>query len=110
MGGGRPRIGGDDDPCGEAGAVNLFGSRYGLPGAISGHQTYYFWGPGTASGSVLILLQVPLADAQQICGSVEVAAEVGHPMAMAEEHFPVLVCRNLREPLADLWPRVKHWN
>jgi len=30
---------------GEAGAIDFFGSRYGLPKAISGHQNYYYWGP-----------------------------------------------------------------
>jgi hypothetical protein len=30
---------------GQAGASDLFGHRYGLPKAISGHQNYFFWGP-----------------------------------------------------------------
>ena len=30
---------------GQAGAVDLFGAKYGLPKAISGHQSYFLWGP-----------------------------------------------------------------
>ena len=37
---------------GEAGAVNLFGPSYGLPAAISGHQTHFFWGPRGATGEL----------------------------------------------------------
>ena len=34
---------------GEAGAINFFGPKYGLPQAISGHNTYWLWGPGNCS-------------------------------------------------------------
>ena len=30
---------------GEAGAIDYFGPKYGLPRAISNHQTYWLWGP-----------------------------------------------------------------
>jgi 4-amino-4-deoxy-L-arabinose transferase-like glycosyltransferase len=30
---------------GEAGAIDFFGEKMGLPQAISGHQNYYYWGP-----------------------------------------------------------------
>ncbi|UCE62024.1 MAG: hypothetical protein JSU63_09925, partial [Phycisphaerales bacterium] len=32
----------------EAGAIDFLGRRYGLPGAISGHNSYHMWGPGDA--------------------------------------------------------------
>jgi 4-amino-4-deoxy-L-arabinose transferase-like glycosyltransferase len=35
---------------GEAGAVDSFGRRYGLPQSISGHDGYYVWGPGGCTG------------------------------------------------------------
>ena len=31
---------------GEAGAVDYYGKKYGLPGAISDHNSYWMWGPG----------------------------------------------------------------
>jgi hypothetical protein len=39
---------------GEAGAVALFGSAYGLPTPLSGHNNYWLWGPGAASDRVVI--------------------------------------------------------
>lgn len=41
---------------GEAGAIDFFGSRYGLPKAICRHQTYYLWGPRQYTGEIMILL------------------------------------------------------
>jgi hypothetical protein len=41
---------------GQAGAIDFFGKRYGLPPALSGHQTYYLWGPRGYSGQCMIVL------------------------------------------------------
>jgi hypothetical protein len=59
---------------------------------------------------VMILLQSKREDAERNCNSVEAAGEVGHPLAMAEEHYTIYICRGLKEPLRELWPRLKHWN
>jgi len=95
---------------GEAGAVNLFGPRYGLPTAISGHQTHFFWGPRGCTGEVLIVLQRSREGLERVCASVEEAGRHEHPWGMAEENGPIHVCRGLKTPPADLWPQVKHWN
>ncbi|MCA1614314.1 MAG: hypothetical protein LC800_09300, partial [Acidobacteria bacterium] len=95
---------------GEAGAIDFFGPRHGLPKAISPHQNYFLWGPRDYTGEVLILLQSDRADAEEHCGSVEETERVGHPYAMAEEHYTILVCRGLKRPLKELWPDLKVWN
>lgn len=95
---------------GEAGAVNLFGPRYGLPRAISGHQTYFFWGPQAQTGEVLIVLQWPREALERRCRSVEEAGAHFHPWGMAEENQPLYVCRGFTPPLTEVWPRLKHWN
>ena len=95
---------------GEAGAINLFGPALGLPKAISGHQTYFFWGPRGATGEVVIVLQGDRDDLEQEFASVEEAGRHHHGWGMAEENQPIFVARGLKMPMADLWPRVKHWN
>jgi hypothetical protein len=95
---------------GEAGAINFFGRRYGLPRAISGHQTYFLWGPGSTTGDVLILLQQRRRDAEKSCNIVEDSEMVGHPYGMAEENYRILICRGLKKPLREIWPETKHWN
>lgn len=95
---------------GEAGAIDHFGEAYGLPKAISPHQSYFLWGPRNYDGSTIIVLGSKREDAEKNCGSVEERDPVGHPYAMGEEHFNILICRNLKTPLAELWPKLKHWN
>ncbi len=95
---------------GEAGAINLFGPRYGLPRAICPHQTHFLWGPRDFRGDMAIVLQTSRRDLETDCASVEEAAVHFHPWGMAEENRPIYLCRGLRTPLPDLWPRLKHWN
>jgi hypothetical protein len=95
---------------GEAGAIDLFGPRYGLPAAISAHQTYFYWGPRGFRGDVVIVLQDNRQSLERLCASVEQAGEHYHPWGMEEENGPIFVCRGLRTPLVELWPRLKNWN
>src|ERR1035437_6529351 len=41
---------------GQAGAIDLFGPKYGLPKAISGHQNYFLWGPREYTGESVIVM------------------------------------------------------
>jgi len=41
---------------GEAGAIDFFGPKYGLPKAISNHQSYWLWGPREYTGQIVIVL------------------------------------------------------
>ena len=95
---------------GDAGAIDFFGARYGLPKSISPHQNYYYWGPREYTGEILILLHYDLADAQRGCQSVQVGPTLNNPYAMQEEHYSILVCCGSRIPLAEAWPRLKVWN
>jgi hypothetical protein len=95
---------------GEAGAIDFFGPRYGLPKAISGHQNYYLWGPRNYTGEVMIVLGWSQDLANRSCGSVEAVGTVGHPYAMAEEHYTIYICRDLTGGLQESWPTWKIWN
>lgn len=95
---------------GQAGAVDFFGPKYGLPKAISGHQNYFFWGPRHYTGEVMILLGIDLKAAETLFNSVEEAGVVSHPYTMSYEHFTILICRGLKTPLPELWPHLKFWN
>jgi 4-amino-4-deoxy-L-arabinose transferase-like glycosyltransferase len=95
---------------GSAGAIDFFGSRYGLPPSISAHQNYYYWGFRQYTGESLILLNWELDDAQYWCNSVEEGPKVGNPYAMGWEHYTILICHGLKKPLAEAWPHFKVWN
>jgi len=95
---------------GEAGAIDLFGPRYGLPAAICAHQNYYFWGTHGFETGTLIVLQFDKSDLTPIFDSVEECGVHYHPYGMAEENHPIYLCRNPKVKLSDIWPRLKHWN
>jgi len=94
---------------GQAGAIDLFGPKYGLPPAISGHQSYFLWGPRDYTGtSIIIMGRNPRLE--QHCASVEKAASVYHPYSMPYEHIDIFYCRGLTPPLPEIWPELKNWN
>ncbi len=95
---------------GEAGAINLFGPKHGLPPAISAHQTHFFWGPRGYTGEIVIVLQSDRDELEEVFESVVEAGEHHHPWGMEEENNEIYLCRGLKTPLAELWPRLKHWN
>jgi len=93
---------------GEAGAIDVFGGAIGLPHAIAGHNSYYLWGPGAGDPRTVIDVNGRLAVDRTLCTSAVVAATVDAPYAMPyEQGIPIIICRGLRAPLAQLWPRVK---
>lgn len=96
---------------GEAGAVDFFGAEYGLPKAISGHNSYYLWGPGDCTGELVIGIGVPLERLEAVFGDVEEASTVRCEYCMPDENdLLVYVCRDPKMPLKEAWPEFKHYN
>ncbi|MGZ5444347.1 MAG: ArnT family glycosyltransferase [Thermoanaerobaculia bacterium] len=92
---------------GEAGAIDFYGPRYGLPRAVSGHQNYFLWGHRDATGDSVILVGDDPDPA--MWQSVHVFDRTNHPYAMPEENMALHHGRGLKMPLAEVWPRVKTW-
>jgi len=95
---------------GQAGAIDFFGPKYGLPKAISGHQNYFLWGPRNFTGESVIVLQGKQEQLEDRFASVTKVATVSHPFSMPSEHFDVFYCRGLKWPLNEIWPTLKTWN
>jgi Dolichyl-phosphate-mannose-protein mannosyltransferase len=95
---------------GQAGAIDLFGPKYGLPPAISGHQSYFLWGPRDYTGSSVIVMASNRQDLERQFASVQNVGKVFHPYSMPYEHFDVYYCQGLKTPLRELWPQVKTWD
>ena len=95
---------------GEAGAIDLFGPKYDLPAAISGHQTFYYWGTHGQSAENLITLQYGRIYLGEICNSVREIAVHSSEWGMAEENHAIYFCQGLKKPLEEIWPDQKHWN
>jgi Dolichyl-phosphate-mannose-protein mannosyltransferase len=96
---------------GEAGAIDLFGPKFALPRAISGHQNYFLWGPQDWTGEVALVLDTRDDDEREQFGSVEDLGQiVSSPWAMPfERRTHVYLCRNLKANVREFWPRIKKW-
>jgi 4-amino-4-deoxy-L-arabinose transferase-like glycosyltransferase len=96
---------------GDSGAIDLLGPKYGLPmKALGTHQSYWLWGPGDPSKDVFIVLGDRPERLARWCGDVQVAAQFSHPWTAVWENGPILVCRNPRTSLAEMWPKLKSWD
>ncbi|MEO6970218.1 MAG: glycosyltransferase family 39 protein [Chthoniobacterales bacterium] len=96
---------------GEAGAIDFFGPKYGLPPALSGHQNYYYWGPGHYTGQIMIVLDDQATDEREQFRSVEDRGLVeSSPWAMPwEQRQHIYICRDLKGTLQQLWPKLRVW-
>jgi 4-amino-4-deoxy-L-arabinose transferase-like glycosyltransferase len=96
---------------GQAGAIDFFGGKMGLPPAISGHQSYFYWGPRGYTGECMIVLDDTPERLGELFESVEKVGTVYHPLSMPYQHFDVYLCRRPKfGTLAKAWPAVKRWN
>ena len=96
---------------GEAGAIDFYGARRGLPKARAFVGSYWFFGPGTLPGDVVILHGFREADLSDFFESLEPAGYITHPYAVAEQRdLTIFVGRGARETLQQLWPRMKGQN
>jgi hypothetical protein len=95
---------------GEAGAIDFFGPRYGLPRAISGHNNYWLWGPRGASGEVVIRLGGSPEAMREYYAEVTAAAFFHDDYCMLYENdMTIWVLRGRRAPLAADWAGFKSY-
>jgi hypothetical protein len=95
---------------GEAGAINLFGPKYGLPRALSRHQNLWYWPPSDAERyQNFIVLQWSPEDVRDNCKSWQ-AFDLYSQFGMAEENTPIYLCRDAQFDLQKIWWHSHHWN
>jgi hypothetical protein len=96
---------------GQAGAIDFFGPRYGLPPAISMHNNYWLWGPRGHTGEVLIIVggarDDPHADFRSVVLADTTSCEYCMPF---ENGTPIFLCRGLNQPLPRRWMEIHHFN
>jgi hypothetical protein len=93
---------------GEAGAIDYYGPALGLPKAVGGHNSYFYWGPRKYSGECVILFGEGSEQFKNYFGDVQQAAKVSNPLGMpSEQNIAIYVCRKPKAPLAELWPHFK---
>jgi hypothetical protein len=95
---------------GDAGAVDLFGPKYGLPKAISTANNYWIWGPRGYTGQSLVLMDEDSPEKyNDHCKSLRLVARPDDPYARPDENYPIYHCTGLTPDLQSLWPNLKPW-
>jgi hypothetical protein len=97
---------------GEASAVNFLGKGSGLPSAISGHNNYYIWGPGSCTGQAVITIGYSLSDDQGSFRNVSLLTTLTCEYCISyEQNLPVYLCTNptFSSP-ASVWPQLRHYD
>jgi hypothetical protein len=98
------------DNYGEAAAIDFFGPKYSLPGAVSGHNSYWLWGPGKSTGEVMIIIGGDLEDHQPFYESCSLEATHRNEYARSfESDLSIFVCRKLKEPIPKVWPLTRRY-
>jgi hypothetical protein len=96
---------------GEAAAIDFFGAQYGLPPALSGHNQYFLWGTRGYTGDVLIDVNGDCGAKEHLFLQSRKAAVFSAPYVMPYENdLPIMLCRGIKKPLAEIWPAVKDYN
>ncbi len=94
---------------GEAGAVEVLGD--GLPRAISGHNSYWMWGPGELRpDDPVIVIGIDPARLAESFTSVELVTTTHCEWCMPyQRDLPISLARGLRRPLDELWRELKRF-
>ena len=99
------------DNYGRSGAVDYFSEKYDLPLAIGRHNNYWIWGPDKYNGKLLIILSDELGDKATLFEEVTDLGTVYSPYAIPyENNLHIFLCKNLKTPVEELWPKIKSYN
>jgi hypothetical protein len=96
---------------GRAGAIDYWAEELGLPGAISNHNSYWWWGPGGDVVETVIALGGNREDLESSFEHVELAGIAGCRWCLPyERDLPIYVCRGLRTPMGSVWEEIRHYD
>ena len=95
---------------GEAGAVDVLGRKLGLPPAISGHNSYWLWGPGKGEVDAVIIIGGDRADNARYFESIEIVGQTASAWSMPYERgLDVSIGRRPKVDLREIWPELRHY-
>jgi 4-amino-4-deoxy-L-arabinose transferase-like glycosyltransferase len=98
---------------GEAGAIDLYGTAFGLPKAISGVNSYWLRGYGDPPPEALIVLGLSGEVANDLLESCEVAGHVTNRYGIRNEetleHPDIFVCSRPRNSWPEFWEKFRHF-
>ncbi len=94
----------------QAGAIDLYGPKLGLPKAISGHENYALWGPRDYTGETVVAIGYSREGMETGFASVQVGADVKVAYAPPWVNGPILICRHPIMTFKQAWPRLTRFH
>jgi Dolichyl-phosphate-mannose-protein mannosyltransferase len=108
------------DEYGEAAAINELGRGMGLPTAVSGQNSEWWWGPGNPRATTVVAVApgpvVGITDygfyLSLYFTSVRVAATLSNPYGIHNQQWGghVYICTGPLQPWAQIWPLLRHYD
>ena len=96
---------------GEAGAINLYGPRHGLPPAICPVNSFWERGYGDPPPELLIVLGSSAKKLEGRFDSVELVGHTTNREGVANEettdHPDIFLCRHLGAPWPEVWKKIR---
>jgi 4-amino-4-deoxy-L-arabinose transferase-like glycosyltransferase len=96
---------------GEAGAIDRYGPRLGLPRAYSGHNSYWWWGRPPDGTTTVVAVGFDRRYLQEFFRSVLPTGSLHNGAGVDDDEEGALlsICRGPRAPWVALWPRLRHY-
>ncbi len=95
---------------GQAGAIDFLGPKYGLPQSLSGHQSWWFWGPRGYTGNCMLVLDDTQQTLETHFEHVEYMGRTPDNPYALEKNLTLYLCHGFKHgSLAQAWPHMKKW-
>jgi len=93
---------------GQAAAIDFFGPKYGLPRAISPHNSYWLWGPDDYTGRIMITVGISPEGLSRAFKAYRIADVIINDYVLPyETNQPVIIWKEPVMPLKEMWPYLK---
>lgn len=96
---------------GEAGALDLYGTEFGLPPVYATHNSFHSWGPPPDSVRTYIGVMIDIDDVRPRFDSAQ-EASVFHceDCTRPQRNIPIYILRGPRFSMQKEWPKFKNYN
>lgn len=93
----------------DAGAVDLFGPRYGLPRSISGHNSYWLWGKRDYDLATVLAVGYPSGWLEPYWDEVQVVEIVRCPRCeLWRQEIEIVFARKPKDSTQAIWEAQRH--
>ncbi len=87
---------------GYAGAIHFYGKRYGLPDAVTFHESYTFWAPDSIPDGPLIFINSSPDDLNELFGEIIEAGYIKNKY-FRENGLKVFLCKSPKKDISNVY-------